>query len=540
MATEFNFNGRLIKLPGVYTEIKSGINNSPLNFSYGNVLVIDKSATNKFGGGAGIDGELEQGEDSIYGFDNIRDFRRFIGGGELWDNAAPLFRPFGAGSSGVSTLWYVRAVTTTAAKNTITWANGSLEFQVKHEGLAGNGEEVSNVLSQGFAITMEAGIVDPTKFRLRFWRGTFTGNDENGRAYDGLGSDEATPVVLATSKEFSTIEEIVEWAEVNFDFNNSFKLKTSTGSGAVTAADLAATVGNQLFAGGTQVNNSQSIDQVLDAISKLDYTHILSMDSGADALSADNFKILYHLENEAKYEKFLVVAGGKDKDTFEAQSIVPATTFNSHRVIVVHGGCYENDRTGGTGLREKNVRYKAAYVLGRTAGLEPQTPPTFKGLGYAGEIHKLTDRERERALEAGVLSTYFDGEIGSFVITQGINTLQQNTYLVNENGTSFSWQLMRIAAQLNKEIEINAKVQLLGNQFQGPNRATISPEVVVEWVKGYLKRKTATATQDNLILSFQDVTVSVKQDAYCINYAFTPNFEVNKLFFTGLIIDPNL
>ncbi len=138
------------------------------------------------------------------------------------------------------------------------------------------------------------------------------------------------------------------------------------------------------------------------------------------------------------------------------------------------------------------------------------------------------------------MTTFHDSELGAFVITQGINTLQQNAHLVNEDGKSHSWQLMRIAAQLNKEIEINSKVQLLGNQAYGPNRATLTPEVVQEWTRSYLRRQTVTATQDNLILSFQDVTVTINQDAYHITYSFEPNFEVNKLFVTGLIIDSNI
>lgn len=254
--------------------------------------------------------------------------------------------------------------------------------------------------------------------------------------------------------------------------------------------------------------------------------------------SADNLKLLYHIESEARYEKFLVVAGGDDKNTYAAQTKAPAIAYNSHKVIMVHGGIF--DYVGSTPMQQKSALYKAAYVLGRVAGLAPQTPPTFKALGYSGEVHKMSDNERTDALKSGVLTTYYDSELTSFVITQGINTLQQNQNIVNENGTSHLWSLMRIFAQLNKEIEVNSKIDLLANQTQGPNRSTLSPQVVVDWTKSFLKRKEATATQDNLILSFQDVTVQVKQDAYCINYAAVPNYEVNKLFFTGLILDPNI
>jgi hypothetical protein len=542
MATEFNFNGQLIKLPGAYAEIKSGINNAPLAFSYGNVLVIDTDSSNEFGGGSGINGESAEGQDSIYTFDNVRDVRQFLGGGELWDNVGPLFRPFGSGSQGVSNLIYIRALTTVAATLELTLEKGALTFAAKHEGLVGNGVEVDDELIKGFAVTVEAGTLSTDKFRLRFWRGTFTGNAQDGRSYNGLSQEQSRPRLLATSPEVATIQEIIDWAEANFDFNNHFLLtgNTISNTGEIVSGDLTSLAGNNLFSGGTQTSAPADMDAVLDAITKLDYTHIYSLESGIDALGVNNFKILSHLESEARYEKFLVVAGGEDKDTFQSQSIASATAFNSQKVILCHAGCYDRGISGTAGLRKKNARYHAAYIIGRVAGLPPQTPPTFKGLGYLGELHKMTDSERELALDAGVITTYLDDEIGSSVITQGVNTLQKNDNLVNEDGTSYSWQLMRIAAQLNKEIVINAKVQLLGNQNEGPNRATLSPEVVQEWVRGFLKNKTARATEDDLILSSQDVTVTIDQDAYCINYAFVPNFEVNKLFFTGLILDPNI
>lgn len=112
--------------------------------------------------------------------------------------------------------------------------------------------------------------------------------------------------------------------------------------------------------------------------------------------------------------------------------------------------------------------------------------------------------------------------------------------MLNTDGTSHLISLKRIAAQLNKELEINAKVQLLGNQEAGPNRATLTASVVQNWVQEFLKRRTATPTTDNLILSFQDITATFEADVLRVGYSFVPNFEINKLFITGLIIDPSL
>lgn len=542
MATQFNFNGRLIKLPGAYTETKSGVNNPPLQTSYGNVLIVDNNASGEYGIGSGVNGSLTQGESSIYTFDNLRDMRGFVGGGLLWDLALPLFRPFGGSSRGASNVMVIRAMTTTGSSHTFDLENGVLKMNCKYEGLVGNGVEgVTGQLTQGFAATMEAGVIDSAKYKFKFWRGTYKGVDSNGALLE-LSLQDAKPVLIATSPEVATIEELIAWCEKDYNFGNYFEVDASSTTGALTSTDLGTLSGNLLFSGGTQVANPSDFNDVLDVVKKLDYTFILALDRGSDATSADNFKMLYHVESEAKYQKYMVVGGGNDKSSFESESIAAAASYDSSRVIVVHGACKIHNRGGSNGMLTKDSLYQAALVLGRTCGLEPQIPITFKGLDVAGQVHMMTDKERERALEAGVLTVYFDSEIagGIFAITQGINSMQNNRFVVNEDGTSHLVSVERIAAALNKSIEINAKNKLLGNQNEGPNRSTLSPAIVKEWVENHLRTKEATPTVDNLIIQWQDVTVSVEQDAYKIRFAFEPNFEVNKLFFTGLIIDPNL
>lgn len=661
MATQFNFNGQLIKLPGVYTQTKSGVNNPPLDLSFGNVLYIDIDPNSEFGGGAGINGELSDTKDSIYTFDSLISLRSFIRGGELWDIAAPLFKPFGAGVNGVSQLRYIRALTTTAASSTITFTGsglggGTFTVKAKHEGLPGNGDligdtqatnsieitstgadtdtititadetafggsaldlyiytsngtdttgeaaiEIANginnsgtgytasvvgptitisvpadrdtnsndvdltstvtgtatvsivstdftgwvqgtILSKGLGFIMETSPSDPTKFILKFYRGSYTGLASDSIPYDGISALSSIPELIATSTSFNTYEELLDWFNTDFDFNNNLELtsSTKTGDGSVDAVDAANYALMTVLSGGTQTYAPADLTAVLDNISDLDYTFVIAPDGGSNYASTVNEAILSHLVSSARFEKFMLVAGGRGRNEFVSQTIAATNHFDTDRVIVVHGACQVASAETATGLREKSSKYKLAAVLGRMCGLEPQTPITFKGISIAGEIHKLNKAEKERGLDEGVLMTAFDSDINAFTIVQGVNSLQRNRNVVNSDGTSHSIQLKRIAAQLNKEIEVNAKTQLLGNQSVGPNRNTLSPEVVAEWLKGYLGRKTATSTTDNLILSFQDISVSIVQDAYQINYAFVPNFEVNKLFFTGLIIDPNL
>lgn len=534
MATSINFNNRFIKLAGVYTRITSGDNNQEQSFTYGNVLVIDQDPNSQFGGGAGIDGELNQGEDSIYEFSRLIEMRDFIGGGRFYDTAKALFKPLN-GQVGASRVFYLRMLSTIASTLTLTGSNGEVVVKCRYEGEAGNGIVSNGRLTQGFSAVLESGVVDSTKFRLKLKRGRFTGLASDGIPYDGAAADSTNPIVIAQSPEVSDFQEIVDWMNKDEDFKNNFRLDSFT-AGPITSADLTAFSSDQLFVGGSQNNTDpQLIDKVLDAIGPIDYSHVLAPDSGVNATSANNMKLLSHLQNEAKYDKIMVVAGGNTKAEFQG-SIDAAKQFDSERVVLVHGGIYEEDLISGAGLREKDSLQKAAYVIGRVSGLAPQTPLTFKAFDYAGEVHKVSDTERELALDAGVLTTSFNFELRSFICTQGINTLQANTTQVNSDGTSHVWQSMRIVYQLNKELLIQATIDLLGNQSLGPNRNTLDEGVVEEWTKGFLSSRTASSTSDNLILSFRDITTNSQGDALFVNYAFTANSEVNKIFFTGILL----
>ena len=395
------------------------------------------------------------------------------------------------------------------------------------------------MLTQGYAAEMIAGTIDPNKFKIQFKLGAFKGYDSDGDPYDGNAPGVLTPILIAETPEFDNIQTVIDWCNTNATFGAKFVLTASakSGTGVVTAADLTSQAGINKASGGTETYNSTHLQTVLDNITELDYTFLLSDQYEGDSQSADNSLMLTHIDSEAKYEKFLVIGGGADANTFQSQSIAAAEYWNSDRVILVHGGPKVQSNLTPTGFKDYSSLYKASGVLGRICGLEPQVPATFKNLNIQGERQILNSTQVDECLDKGVLCTRFDIDLGTFCIVQGINTLQRNSYLVNEDGTSFSIAIKRIAAQLNKEIVINAKVQLLG-QTNGPNRNTLSSEDVSQWLKGYLGTKTATATTDNLILGFQDIVIDVQGDSYYVTYGFIPNFPVNKIFFTGFMLDP--
>jgi hypothetical protein len=385
---------------------------------------------------------------------------------------------------------------------------------------------------------MTAGIKDSTKFKIDFYVGTFRGLDADGDPYEAAAS-ESKPELIVRSVEFSNISELIAWMKKDSKFNQYFKLSASTveGTGAVTTADLTANASMVLASGGTETYNASDLDKVLDSVKELYYTHILADQWGDNAKSSTNTKILAHILEEARFDKFMVVGGGKDQDKFTGTngSLDIAGYYDSVRVIVVHAG-YKEVSNSGDGFKSRDSIYKAAAVLGRIAGLPPQVPATFKALKIDGDLHDMTEKERKKALDGGVLHTKYDDDFKAFIINEDINSLQDNDDFVNNNGRSYNIAYNRIASQINAEIEINAKKQLFGNE-NGTNRNTLSEEDIVEWTKGYLTLKVATKQKDNLITRFENVTVKKVQSGYEITYGFAPNTEISKLFFTGFVVE---
>ena len=82
----------------------------------------------------------------------------------------------------------------------------------------------------------------------------------------------------------------------------------------------------------------------------------------------------------------------------------------------------------------------------------------------------------------------------------------------------------------------NIKKQIFGDQ-NGVNANTVSEEYLTDWIKVFLTSKVATETQDNLILSFSDVSVRREGDTYWCSYKFGTNSEIAFIFLTGFAIN---
>lgn len=542
MASTVIFSNRQITLPGAYSTIVSGENNPARNLDYGKVLIIDTGVFGTgFGGGAGINGTISQGQDAIYTFDNISDFRSFVKGGMYWKIAEALFTPDPSNPAavGVSEILFVRAAKTTPAKLTFTSTDGgTFAVQTLDEGTVANGVLTGTNLSTGYGFMITPGVEDTSKWIMSFYVGSYTGTASDGLPYGEISAAAAEPRLVVQSPEFDNIKTLIEWAQTDSTFAQAFQLDSTSeakGEGTVSESDVTDLLNVYTPAvGGTETYNQTNFEAVLDQIVGLDYSFIFMDQFGDNANSALTKAYITHMNNAAKFPHFLFV-GGYNVAADYSKSIELAQGFDSSYIQVTHGEVGLASDIAPQKYRWWTVMYNLCAQLGRTAGKEPMIPVTNKSIGVDRVRHILTESEQKKALKYGLLVTVKNDYLGKFVVLQGVNTLQDNANLFNAKGQSYSIQFMRIVAQINTELVVNAEIDLLG-QENGVNVNTLSAGAVKDWTVAYLQSRTATNETDNLLLAFQDVVVTRKEDAWFTTYKIRVNNEITKLFFTGFLI----
>jgi hypothetical protein len=501
-------------------------------------MIIDTGtghATDEFSGGSGINGELNHGLKSVYEFDNYEDFLSFVGGGMIGDIAQKIFTPID-GQAGAPKLYYCRAATTKCANITLDFGENSIGGKVKlilkckNEGDTGNGVIEGGQLKKGYAAQVVVGTEDATKFKLQVYRGSYMGEDEYGEPYGAYSYADASGNLLSESEEFNTVQELYEWARADKYILANFVVSQegNDGTQALKAINLTSAEGGNSSYGITDY------EDVLEAISELDITFFLSTDKTWDEKTspAGTGALFTFLKQDAKFTEFLVIPGGSDdSDLFgeNNSSQAVAKYYDSGQVVVVHGAPVVN-RKDGNGTKQLSPIYLAAAVVGLNAGLAPQTPLTFQRVGYQSFAYDLKKKEREKALQAGIM--HVRNVSGYWCINQGITTLQDNRQTYASDGQSLELSIELIKAQLNKEMIVDSSAR-----FTGKTSAVASPQTVKNFVETKLNSLTATSDSDNLIVSWKNVKVTAKNTDYYITYDFQPNIPVNKLFFTGNVLD---
>lgn len=555
MAFKIVVRGKSTAIPGVYGEIKSGVKNPSQALSYGNVCLIDTGSGAGWGGGSGINGALKNGSDAIYSFDTPQDFQSFVRGGIHWLLASPLFKPAGVGANGstipgVSRLWYIRAATTTAAVISYTFTGGGanggvLIFSPNDEGLTANGvltPPSTGELTRGYGAKFITNPLDNTTFILQVWRGTYRGTDTYSNDLDAAEVN-TKPDLIVQSIPVNNISALASWMQTDPTFLQwfTFVSVTPAGTGALTSADVSGNTGYKLASGATESFASGDLTRALTYVNNLDNTFFLCDKWGTtDGPGAFNLMILAQALT-AKYEKFIYVGGGTNANSFNQStnsSFAIAKTFNSERAHIVHSEVYKAVN-GVAGFRQYPSIYHAAAVLGRTCGLQPQNTVAFKDIGVDGVVHNVNENEKEAAQAAGVIVSYNDTDFGRFTVLDGINSLQKNDYLIMSNGSdaiSYDQAVMRIISQINKELQLNIKIDLFGDRMSGPNRNTLNDADVITYVQNFLKQRIAKPGEDNLILSYRDVTVQTNNDVDTVFYSIVANTPIKQLVTIGTLL----
>lgn len=536
MATVVNFHGKNYIEPGSYAATVYNPTSVVNVAEFGNVMIIDTGLSMEdeyyeFTGGSGIHGELAQGRKSVYEFTNYEDFLAFISGGIVGDLAEKIFTPL-TGTAGAPKLYYARAATTKCATLTLTFGtNNKLILKCKNEGEVGNGHKVGEVLRVGYGAQVIAGDTTGT-FKLQVYRGSYMGADANREPFGAYSVDDAQPNLIAESDDLTTLEELYSWASSNRYMLAHFEVSfAGSGETELTALSMVLASG-----GTTEYMKDTEYDDVLEAIDELDVTFFLCTNthiSGGVAVDAStNGKLFTFLKRDAKFTEFMVVPGGEsDNDLFgeSDSSEAIAKYFNSGQVVVVHGSPVVN-RKDRNGTKQLPSIYLAAAIIGLNAGMAAQTPLTFKRVGYQSFVYDLKKREREKALQAGIL--HVRNVSGYWCVNQGITTLQANKKTIADDGQSFELSVELIKSQLNKELILEGQAR-----FTGQTAAQASPESVKNFTETKLNSLVASTGNDNLLIRWQNVKVSAKNGDYFITYDFVPNVPVNKTFFVGNILD---
>lgn len=543
MSTSHYFNGKLVKLPGSYSAVKSLSPQTNTTSTYGKVLVVNSDPSNSFGGA--INGELTKGANSLYRLRSLGDAQSLLRTGKLFHVTQPLFQPSRSGGvNGISELYYINALTTTAPVITPTFTSpATLSIKVKDEGTTSNGVTGSSYgLATGYGLTIVPGVKNIAKYIFKFWRGTFRGLAPDGIPYDEINLIDSRPELIVQSPEVATMAEFIAWTLVDETFNQGFSVAshTDTPSGpsySFLSSDLTGE-GYELATGGTASYASSDLEAALLVLKELDFNTLLVLDKVGDGGTGDSkaLRLQYFIQSEVKGEKFLALPGKEGNLSADLTSNINLSkTFNSDRVWLTHGRIRKKSSASPLGYRNFDTVFLNAMIVGRILGLPPQIPVTFKDLNIDGIEFPLNELQQEDALDGGLLVPVWDNELEAFTVLRGVNTLKNNTSLQNPDGTSFSIQLTRISAQLNTDLYINAKKTFFSRE-DGSNRFSLSPEYLSDWTDTFLKSKVATTNQDNLIISYREISVVRESDAYRVSYKFEPNNEIAFIFFTGFSI----
>lgn len=545
MATTVVFGNKICKLPGSYARVVSGIPRETPLASYNNFLLIDTGFSNGFNSLKGIQNE-NSGKECIFPLTQ-EEANYYIKGGPLEPVINGLFEPDPDNNKpGISTLYLIKAAKTTSANIETTFEKVSL-FEGKIQATSIKTVEhgpicntyPSNItkvddLKKGFVLVCKYD-KESGKGWVEIWQGGYRGTNL-GNFEIGNTEKNAIPILLWRSKKCKDLTTLINYLNNSASgFSNYFEIAELTditadhSFGTKDIEELKKLVGGSE----TYITKTSELSDILGYTLDSDYSCMMI----AEAQGNTNFvaTALDHIVNEARGIKMIISAKAEQEDAIQL-----AQESNSDYLIVTANQGKNKNKISPTGFINHDALVTAAKVAGRIFGLSPEIPGTLKSLGFDGMVIEPSDIDLENMLDAGVITPYYDADLGYFVMSQAVNSLQQNSELINEDCSTFSIQCKRILAQVIKNLVKQSKVDFWGskNGDKAANKANLSEAYVKAWTETQLNRLSIAPnkTDNNYLITYEVTKVEIVQDYINVYLSVTVNGEITKVFFLVTVL----
>ena len=534
MAQSAVFGNRIIKLPGVYARVVSGVETDIPLSTYSNVLLIDAGAGKGFNSAKGIIGN---GRECIYTLDQSQ-ANFYIKGGPLVPVLEKLWNP-AVGADGIGNMFLIKAATSSPAiVSDVSMFGGAItigtvttveEGSICNTQKVGEGDEAE--LKTGYLLRS----VFDTKLNkgyVEILQGTYEGTNLGGYTIS-QSEENSHPQTIFRSKKCSTPKELVTFLQNSLDFK---ALVTATNIVAVDPTNWTTKETSEFSFSGGEDKYAKTLADILPMTIDVDYSVMFVLTDEENGTTAQQqlfvAEMKDHFENDAKGIK-MGFAYEEDKSL----AITQAQEYDSQNIIMTSGICKKTSKSAPTGFIIQDNMVTAAVCLGRIFGLSPEIAGTMKTLNIDGMEIEPTDPDLEDMLDNGVITPYYDADFGSYALSQVCNTLQANTQLINEDCTTYSVQALRILAQVMKNLQQQAKLDFWSGN-KGVNKGTLSDAYVKTWTEVLLDKLTVAPnkTENNYLLWYEVTKVETVDDTKKVYISVQVNGEITKIFFLVTVL----
>lgn len=332
-----------------------------------------------------------------------------------------------------------------------------------------------------------------------------------------------SPALTAVAGSANVNANIVKWLNQDSGLDDVI---TAT-IGVADAALVAATAADVALPGGTVTAMTvPDIEDALELLRTREVQHLYVAKAcgiGSGELSFAG-ALTGHILNDADIPAIAYIGAAADKSA--ADAIAYAGALNSARLVYLYQTAIDT-ATNGIGTEEVPGYLLAAKVAGLAAGLAPQTPLTRKPISILGLKGAALDKmTRENLLKGGVLHLFQPAGTNTFVINQGITTLQNNNELWDAQAAASSEiSLMRIVDTILTDLRVSAAATFVGST------STLAKPVIEHFVQSYLASQVGA-----LLQSYGAVTVQQSQDRWYVQFGMVPAYPVNFILLTGTVI----